>query len=101
MSSCLRFTAERSFALSGLPSGSTKMRSRHSISAIVCSASIRHNIQQKGGEVNSERPPAPAALMPQPKPRKESAPLLCILVVLIPESCDQHCFLAGNSHQEH
>jgi hypothetical protein len=38
--SCLRFAAARSLGLSGLVSGSAKMRSRHSISAIVCSASI-------------------------------------------------------------
>ncbi len=40
ISSCLRFAAARSFGLSGLVSGAAKMRSRHSMSAIVCSASI-------------------------------------------------------------
>ena len=44
ISSCLRFTAQRSLALSGLVSGTAKMRSSRSISAMVCSASIRHNI---------------------------------------------------------
>jgi hypothetical protein len=36
----LRFTAQRSLALSGLVSGTSKMRSSHSISAMVCSVSI-------------------------------------------------------------
>jgi hypothetical protein len=40
-SSCRRFAAERSLALRGLVSGAAKMRSSDSISAIVCSASIR------------------------------------------------------------
>jgi hypothetical protein len=43
ISSCLRFAAERSLRLIGLASGTAKMRSSHSISAMVCSASIRHN----------------------------------------------------------
>lgn len=51
MSSCLRFAAARSLGLSGLVSGTATMRSSHSISAMVCSASIRHNIKHKGGEV--------------------------------------------------
>src|SRR5438105_9842125 len=55
MSSCLRFTADRSLALRVLVSGTARMRCRVSISAMVCSASIRHNIYQKGGEVNPER----------------------------------------------
>src|SRR5215472_11847974 len=42
--SCCRFAAARSLALSGLVSGTAKTRSNHSISAIVCSASMRHNI---------------------------------------------------------
>ncbi len=37
----LRFTAQRSLALSSLVSGTAKMRSSRSISAMVCSASIR------------------------------------------------------------
>jgi hypothetical protein len=40
-SSCLRFAAETSVGLSGLVSGTVKMRSSHSISAMVCSMSIR------------------------------------------------------------
>ena len=40
ISSCLRFAAERSLRLSGLVSCTAKMRSRNSISAIVCSVSI-------------------------------------------------------------
>ena len=48
-SSCLRFAAARSLALNGLMSGTAKKRSSHSISAMVCSASIRHNIQHKNG----------------------------------------------------
>jgi hypothetical protein len=44
ISSCLRFKAQRSLALSGLVSGTAKMRSSDSISAMVRSASIRHNI---------------------------------------------------------
>jgi hypothetical protein len=48
-SSCLRFAAERSLALNGLLSGTAKMRSSHSISAMVCSAFIRHKIQHKHG----------------------------------------------------
>jgi hypothetical protein len=40
ISSCLRFAAARSLGPSGLMSGTAKMRSSHSISAIVCSASI-------------------------------------------------------------
>ena len=40
ISSCLRFAAERSFSFSGLPSGIPKIRSSHSISAMVCSLSI-------------------------------------------------------------
>lgn len=44
ISSCLRFTAERSLAFIGLVSGTAKMRSSHSISAMVCSASILHTI---------------------------------------------------------
>ena len=39
-SSCRRFAAERSLALRGLVSGTAKMRSNDSISAIVCSVSI-------------------------------------------------------------
>jgi hypothetical protein len=39
-SSCLRFAAERSLRLSGRVSGTAKVSSSHSISAIVCSASI-------------------------------------------------------------
>jgi pimeloyl-ACP methyl ester carboxylesterase len=39
-SSCLRFAAARSLKPSGLVSGTAKMRSSHSISAMVCSASI-------------------------------------------------------------
>jgi hypothetical protein len=42
ISSCLRFAAERSLALSGLVSSTAKMRSSHLISAMVCSVSIRH-----------------------------------------------------------
>ncbi len=41
VSSCLRFAAARSLALSGLVSGTAKMRSSHSISAMMYSASIR------------------------------------------------------------
>jgi hypothetical protein len=41
--SCLRFAAERSLGLSGLVSGVAKMRSSHSISAMVCSVSIGTN----------------------------------------------------------
>jgi hypothetical protein len=37
-------SAARSLGLSGLVSGSAKMRSRHSISAMVCSGSVCHNI---------------------------------------------------------
>ena len=48
-SSCRRFAAARSLESGGLVSGSAKMRSSHSISEMVCSASIRHNIQQKQG----------------------------------------------------
>jgi hypothetical protein len=44
ISSCLRFAAETSLGLSGLVSGTAMMRSSHSISAMVCSASICHNI---------------------------------------------------------
>jgi len=40
MSSCRRFAAERSLALSGLVSGMANMRSSNSISAMVCSESI-------------------------------------------------------------
>jgi hypothetical protein len=40
ISSCLRFAAERSAGLSGLASGTAKMRSSHSISAMVCSVSM-------------------------------------------------------------
>jgi hypothetical protein len=39
-SSCCRFAAERSPALSGLVSGTEKVRSSRSISAMICSASI-------------------------------------------------------------
>ena len=49
--------SRKSLALSGLVSGAAKMRSSHWISAMVCSASIRHNIHYKGGEVNRERSP--------------------------------------------
>lgn len=40
LSSCLRFAASRSVKLSGLLSGSAKMRFSHSISAMVFSTSI-------------------------------------------------------------
>jgi hypothetical protein len=39
-SSCLRLAAERSLGVSGLVSGTAKMRSSHSISAILCSTPI-------------------------------------------------------------
>jgi hypothetical protein len=42
-SSCLRFAAAMSVALSGRVSGTAKMRSSRSISAMVCSASMRIN----------------------------------------------------------
>jgi len=42
VSSCLRFAAEMSLALRGLVSGSAKMRSSHSISTMVFSASTDH-----------------------------------------------------------
>ena len=42
-SACLRFAAETSLGLSGLVSGAVKMRSNRSISAMVCSTSIRVN----------------------------------------------------------
>src|ERR1700733_9606106 len=54
ISSCLRFTAVRSLAVIGLVSGTSKMRSSHSISAMVCSASILDTIYQKCGKVNAE-----------------------------------------------
>jgi len=53
-SSCRRFAAERSLGVSGLVSGTAKMRSSLSISAMLCSVSIRHNIYHKDGEVKRD-----------------------------------------------
>jgi hypothetical protein len=47
MSSCFRFAAARSLGPGGLVSGAAWMRSSHSISAMVRSASIRQNIYHK------------------------------------------------------
>jgi hypothetical protein len=54
-SSCLRFTAKRSLALSGLVSGTAKMRSSHSISAMVCSVSmcLNHLVRSASGSNGS------------------------------------------------
>jgi hypothetical protein len=53
LSSCRRFTAARSLALSGLTSGSAKMPSSRSISEMVCSASIRlHHLARSGKWLN-------------------------------------------------
>jgi hypothetical protein len=49
ISSCRRFAAARSFRLIGLESGTAKMYPRRSISAKVCSASIRHNQKSARG----------------------------------------------------
>jgi hypothetical protein len=46
--------AARSLGLSGLLSGAAKMRSSRSISAMVCSGSIRLNIYYKGTKVKPD-----------------------------------------------
>jgi hypothetical protein len=47
ISSCLRFAAERSLGFSGLASGTAKVRSSHSISAIVCfSVHLCHHLRR-------------------------------------------------------
>jgi hypothetical protein len=58
-SSCLRFAAERSPALSGLVSGTAKKRSSHSISAMVFSASIRSQYltESPEGQFGAASPP--------------------------------------------
>ena len=56
ISSCLRFAAARSLRLSGRLSGTAKMRSSHSISAMVCSASIRQSSSTQRGCVKRYLP---------------------------------------------
>jgi len=54
-SSCRRFAAERSLGLSGLISGASNISSSCSMSSIVRSMSIRHNIQHGRGNRQTER----------------------------------------------
>ena len=64
MSSCLRFAAARSLGLNGLVSGTAKMRSNPSISEMICSTSMRHNIQHKGRD--TVKPSATCAFLQWP-----------------------------------
>ena len=50
-SSCWRFAAARSLGVSGRVSGTAIICSSRSMSAMVCSTSIRHNMYQKAGGV--------------------------------------------------